>query len=106
MNKIINPDKSQWPELLQRPTQTIEAIETTVTSIFDDVKRNGDDGIKRYTSIFDGVELDDLYVSSEEILSASSQISKELKTAIDLAKKNISTFHTAQKTNKNVIVTV
>ena len=106
MNKILNPDKSKWKVLLQRPTQTIEAIETTVNSIFDDVKRNGDDGIKRYTSIFDGVELSDLYVSSEEISLASSQISSELKAAIDLAKNNISTFHTAQKTTKKVVTTV
>jgi len=106
MNKILNPDKSKWQVLLQRPTQTIEVIETTVTSIFDDVKRNGDDGIKRYTSIFDGVELSDLYVSSEEISEASSQISDELKTAIDIAKNNISTFHTAQKTDKVIIETV
>ncbi|NOR27877.1 MAG: histidinol dehydrogenase [Lutibacter sp.] len=106
MNKIINPPKSEWSILLQRPTQTIEAIETTVNSIFDDVKRNGDDGIKRYTSIFDGVDLGKLYVSQEEILAASTQISNELKAAIDLAKNNISTFHTAQKTAKNIITTV
>jgi len=53
--------------MLKRPTQTIEAVENTVTSIFDDVKRNGDDGIKRYTAIFDGVSLDDLCVSEKEI---------------------------------------
>ncbi|MFK5959494.1 MAG: histidinol dehydrogenase [Lutibacter sp.] len=106
MKKIINPDKNQWQILLQRPVQTIEAIETTVTSIFDDIKRNGDDGIKRYSSIFDDVELDEFYASSEEILAASSQISSELKRAINLAKNNISTFHTAQKTTKKVVITV
>ena len=62
MNKIINPPKKEWSKLLERPTQTIESIETTVTAIFDDVKRNGNDGVKRYTSIFDGVELDELFV--------------------------------------------
>ena len=106
MKKIINPAKSKWQAILQRPTETIDSIEATVTSIFEDVKRNGDDGIKRYTSIFDGVELDELYVSEEEILAASSQISNELKSAISLAKNNISTFHTAQKTSKKIITTV
>lgn len=106
MNKIINPPKNEWVKLLQRPTQTIEAIETTVTSIFDDVKRNGNDGVKRYTSIFDGVDLDDLYVSEQEFLAAEKEISSELKNAINFAKNNISIFHKAQKTNINVVTTV
>jgi len=105
MNKIINPIKSEWLTLLQRPAQTIEAIEITVTSIFDDVKRNGDDGIKRYTSIFDGVELDELYVSDKEFLAAEKEISSELKDAIALAKYNIEKFHSAQKTRKVVVET-
>ena len=100
MKKVINPSKSEWLELLQRPTQTIESIETTVTAIFDDVKRNGNDGVKRYTSIFDGVELDELFVSEEEVLEAEKLVSDELKAAIQTAKKNISAFHSAQKTDK------
>ncbi len=106
MNKIINPPKSEWSELLKRPTQTIEAIETTVTSIFDDVKRNGDDGIKRYTSIFDGVELDEIYVSDNEFLAAEKEISSKLKDAISLAKHNIEKFHSAQKTKKIIVETI
>ena len=93
MNTIINPQKSEWSEILQRPTQTIEAIETTVNSIFDDVRRNGNDGIKRYTSIFDGVELDEIFVSEEEVVEAEQLVSEELKEAINLAKSNIEKFH-------------
>lgn len=100
MKKIINPSKSDWPQLIERPTQTVEAIEETVTSIFDDIKRNGNDGVKRYTSIFDGVELDDFFVSEKEVLEAESQISEELKAAIEVAKSNIYKFHAAQKTIK------
>jgi histidinol dehydrogenase len=106
MNKIINPAKSDWSTILQRPTQTIESIEETVISIFDDVKRNGDEGINRYTSIFDGVELDDFYISDEEIREAKSKISEELKRAISLAKGNIEKFHSAQKTDKVYVETV
>ena len=65
MKKIINPPKNEWLAILKRPTQTIEAVENTVTSIFDDVRRNGNDGVKRYTEIFDGVSLDDLCVSAK-----------------------------------------
>jgi histidinol dehydrogenase len=105
MKKVINPPKSDWLALLQRPTQTVESIEETVTAIFADVKRNGNDGVKRYTSIFDGVELDDLFVSEAEIEEATQLISEELKQAITVAKANITAFHTAQKTAKVVIET-
>jgi histidinol dehydrogenase len=92
--------------MLKRPTQTIEAVENTVTSIFDDVKRNGDDGIKRYTAIFDGVSLDDLCVSEKEISAAEKAISNELKAAIQQAKSAIEKFHLAQKTDKIFVETV
>ncbi|WP_298263088.1 histidinol dehydrogenase [uncultured Lutibacter sp.] len=105
MNTNINPPKENWSSLLQRPTKTVEAIETTVSSIFDDVKRNGDDGIKRYTSIFDGVELTNIKVTDEEILQAENLISKELKEAIQVAKNNISKFHSSQKTKTHKIET-
>jgi len=105
MRKILNPPKKEWFSIVQRPTQTIESIETTVTSIFEDVKRNGDDGIKRYTSIFDGVVLDEMLISSEEILEAKKEISAELSAAIGKAKRNIEKFHKAQKTAKIIVNT-
>jgi histidinol dehydrogenase len=106
MKKIINPPKKDWKTMLKRPTQTIEAVENTVTSIFDDVKRNGDDGIKRYTAIFDGVSLDDLCVSAKEISAAENALTDELKEAIQQAKKAIEKFHLAQKTGKVYVETV
>jgi len=106
MKKIINPPKKEWLAILKRPTQTIEAVENTVTAIFDDVKRNGDDGVKRYTAIFDGVSLDDLCVSAKEISAAEKAISNELKAAIQQAKSAIEKFHLAQKTGKVFVETV
>lgn len=100
MKKIINPLQTNWSKILRRPTQTVEEIENTVIEIFDDIKRNGNDGIKRYTSIFDGVELENLEVSKEEIKDAEIEVSNELKDAIAVSKENIYNFHFAQKTEK------
>lgn len=105
MNKVINPPKNEWSQILERPTQTVEAIEETVTSIFDDIRRNGNDGVKRYTSIFDGVELDDIFVSEAEVIEAEQLVSEDLKEAIKAAKANIYKFHAAQKTAKIVTET-
>ena len=106
MKKISNPPKSDWTKILERPTQTIESIEATVISIFDDVKRNGDAAVRKYTSIFDGVELNNFYISKDEFVQAEKLISEELKSAIGVAKSNIEKFHSAQKTSKVYVETM
>lgn len=100
MNIIENPERKRWSELLMRPTQTVNAIETTVNQVFDDVNRNGDKAISKYTQLFDGVNLEEIIVSEKEINQAAQIVSSELKAAIKQAKSNIEKFHSAQKTQK------
>ena len=100
MKTIKYPNKNTWSELLKRPTQTVNDIESTVNQIFEDVQRNGDIAIKKYTSLFDGADLQSNLVTTQEIEEASSKLSTELKAAINQAKSNIETFHKAQKTEK------
>ena len=55
MKIINNPPKKEWAQILQRPTKTVDDIENTVNQIFDDVQRNGDKAVEKYTQLFDGV---------------------------------------------------
>lgn len=105
MKTIKYPNKNTWSELLKRPTQTVNDIESTVNQIFEDVQRNGDIAIEKYTSLFDGADLQSNLVTVQEIEEASSKLSSELKAAINQAKSNIETFHKAQKTEKVSIET-
>ncbi len=105
MKTIINPQKSTWSQLLQRPTKTVDDIEKTVTEIFTEVKKEGDKAIQKYTQLFDGVTLENNLVSEAEIEEAVSLVSDELKEAIILANKNITVFHNAQKTDKVFVET-
>ncbi|MBW2962761.1 histidinol dehydrogenase [Mesonia aestuariivivens] len=98
MKIIKNPLAENWEELLKRPTQTIDDIEATVNQIFTEVQSNGDQAISKYTSLFDGISLENIQVSIKEIQQAEKEISTELKAAIQLAKDNITKFHAAQKT--------
>ncbi|MCM5662938.1 histidinol dehydrogenase [Galbibacter mesophilus] len=100
MQKIYNPEQETWAELLKRPTKTVEDIEETVNEVFNEVKTKGDNAVKKYTSLFDGVSLDNNLVSSEEIEEATKKVSEALKEAISIAKENIAKFHKAQKTDK------
>lgn len=105
MKKIINPNPESWPQLLTRPTQTVEDIEETVKTVFKDVQTNGDKAITKYTQQYDGVVLDTMYACAKEIENATNALSQELKDAIQLAKNNIEKFHTAQITKKIAIET-
>ncbi|WP_339834525.1 histidinol dehydrogenase [uncultured Flavobacterium sp.] len=105
MNKIYNPQPKKWEEILKRPTQTFDDVEETVKQIFKEVQRKGDKALAKYTSYFDGVELESFLVTTDEIQKAESEISQDLKDAIQLAKSNIYNFHKAQKTEKISIET-
>jgi histidinol dehydrogenase len=109
-NIFINPERNQWNEILKRPTIDTKSLESTVTAILEDVRLNGDVAVKKYIKQFDKVELNELKVNEAEIEEAVGLVDEELKTAIQLAKKNITLFHEAQKdvvrqiqTTKNVL---
>lgn len=105
MKRIDYPKREDWPSIVKRPTQTVDDIEATVLQIFEDVQRNGDKAIAKYTSMFDGVAVDQLLVTQDEIYEATEHVSEELKSAIQLAKSNIEAFHSAQKTEKIFVET-
>ena len=100
MNKIYNPKREDWKNVLRRPTQTVADIEGLVTTIFNEVSEEGDTTLKKYTQQFDKVSLENMLVLDVEIEDAKAIVSDELKSAIQLAKSNIEVFHKAQKTGR------
>ena len=104
--KIVRyPEKSQWKSILERPHIDAARLGSTVSSILEDVKRNGDDAVKKYEEQFDHVCLQSLSVSKEEMDEAALLVSDKLKDAIRLAYHNIKVFHEAQLTSPAKIET-
>ena len=121
MSRIfINPSKEQWAEIIQRPVFDSKPLEKTVSGILSDVKQHGDAAVKKYALQFDKVNFNEpvgtvgqtgsqtgcpvpqlnpqtLHVSQEEITEAILSVSDELKSAIQIAKDNITKFHEAQR---------
>ena len=97
MKLINNPDRSQWAEILKRPTLNTENLFDTVRGIIDRVRAEGDAAVLAFEEQFDKVKLASLAVSDDEWQEAETLLSDELKAAIRLAKQNIETFHTAQR---------
>ena len=97
MQVIKYPTRATWSDIIQRPTQSLETIEQKVIPILQEVKSRGDEALKRYSGLFDGVEIDSFLVTIEEINKAVNSVSEELKEAITIAYKNIHMFHQQQQ---------
>jgi len=107
MLKLIKyPERSEWNDLLKRPAMETASLEASVGAVLKEVKENGDEAVRRFTTIFDKVVLEKLEVSEEEIKNAISATSPELKDAIQNAAKNIQTFHEAQLEEEAAIETM
>jgi histidinol dehydrogenase len=106
MEIIKYPTKEIWKDILKRPAIDTTSLETTVQSVLSDIKANGQSAVNKYTLQFDKVNISNVLVSDSEFIEAEKQISKELKEAIQLAKSNIETFHSAQKEEVKIIETM
>jgi histidinol dehydrogenase len=105
IRKVVNPGVEQWPELVQRPVQQLATIEPVIQQIFDQVQAEGDAGLRALTQRLDGVALDSLWVSPEELAAAPAQVTPELQAAIRQAAQNIETFHRRQREAEVVVET-
>ena len=96
MQAYLNPNSSEWRLLTKRPTASYKSLEPLVTSVFDSVKKQGDQSIIDYTAQFDGIRQDDFKVKTDEFEKANAAVPGGLKKAIQNAKANIACFHKAQ----------
>jgi len=92
-----NPARKDWPKILERPTFESQSLEEKVSGILKDIKTFGDTAVKRFTTQFDKVTLENPKVEAAEIAKAIDQVPEELKQAIRQAKRNIEAFHLSQK---------
>ena len=96
MNKILYPGKEKWMKILERPENRGEDLDKVCKAVFDEVKRDGDEALKKYTWYFDRVKLECFEVTENEFQRAEREVNAELKEAIRVAKGNIEEFHKIQ----------
>ncbi len=86
---VTNALGSQLP----RPNLAGEGPVAEVRAIVADVRAHGDSALREYTRRFDGVELDRLAVSPEEIAAAPGRIEAGLLEALTAARDSIDAFY-------------
>ncbi len=96
MEILVNPDRSRWMELCQRPSSDNPVVRERVEAIIERVKTRGDEALKALSLEIDRRPLDAIEVSQEEFDEAEAAVKMEVKQAIARAMANILAFHKAQ----------
>jgi histidinol dehydrogenase len=97
MEILEYPLPGQWAEIAKRPALETERLFDAVRTIIEKVRTGGDRALLEYASTFDNVDLESLVVTEAELKEAEAGVGIELKSALYLAKRNIETFHSAQR---------
>lgn len=91
------PQRSEWADIIKRPTFDNIQLRDLVSNLLDDIRREGDAMIRQLEAQFDHCDLLDIRVSEDEFKEASKSISEDLAYAIRQAAHNISRFHESQR---------
>ncbi len=94
--EILKYNDIDLKETIKRSEQDVNNVLDTVSEILNNIRDNGDESIKSYTEKFDGVIIDELKVSSDEIKQAYNTLDDDLLAALKQAAKNIEKFHKKQ----------
>ncbi|MHA6247796.1 histidinol dehydrogenase [Pontibacter sp. CAU 1760] len=96
MRNLINPERGVWQELVTRPTKNLAELEPGIGQTFKLVQEQGDAALLELAATYDGVQLEQLLATPEEIIAAEGMLPADLKGAILQAFSNIQLFHTQQ----------
>ena len=98
MIRIYRDGELNDSELLKRNEPKTD-VAGVVAAILADVRAHGDGAVLRYTEKFDGVRLETMLVSPEEIDEALAATEPEFLDTLRLAERNIREYHEKQLRN-------
>ena len=49
MQKILYPEREKWTRILGRPENKGEDLDKVCKAVFDEVRRDGDEALRKYT---------------------------------------------------------
>src|SRR5512133_900490 len=106
MKVFENPPRGDWNKILARPALNTYRLEEAVLNVLEQVKAHGDDAVRKFTKDFDGVYLENLKVTPEEIAEAEASLPAPVKKSITSAINNIDKFHRSQLVQEKSIETM
>ena len=104
MIPIFNFDDLAPEAFLNRDIRAEANVDAAVDAVLADVRENGDAALKAYTARFDGVALESLRVTEEEIEAAWNSLDSEFIKTLEMAAENIRHFH-EQQVHRDFVLT-
>ncbi|MCI2056331.1 MAG: histidinol dehydrogenase [Oscillibacter sp.] len=104
MIKILDFNTLNPAEILNRDIRAEEDVSRAVDEILTNVRKNGDSALRSYAKRFDGVDVEDLVVTREEIDAAKARLDPYFLETLSEAADNIRTFHEKQ-VHQNFVLT-
>jgi histidinol dehydrogenase len=98
--RIIRTDREKKAflhSLRKRAPGSRPEIESKVKGILDDVRRNGDKAVLKYTKKFDSLKTKHVAIEAEEISECAARADRKVVAALKLSAKRIRAFHNKQK---------
>lgn len=96
MIRILNYGEVSNEELFRRGVSAAD-VSGTVAQVIADVRQNGDRALLEYAEKYDGVKLNTIVVSREEMDRATQEVEPALLETLRKAAANIRRFHLQQK---------
>lgn len=97
IKNIKDLSEDELSRLIDREV-SLSDLMPNVSEIVEDVGRNGDEALSRYTEKFDGVKIEEFRVPEEEIEKAFDELEMDLTLSLERAAENIYSFHDEQRT--------
>jgi len=97
--KIYKKSLSELKNIVQTKTRQLNdpQISKSVSEIIENVIENGDQAVKEYEKKFDNVDIENFKLPQSVIDEAYDNLAGDVKDALLLAKKNITSFHEKEK---------
>jgi histidinol dehydrogenase len=105
MKRLVYPGQENITAALARPSAAGRDIDGTVREILAMVRSEGDAALRKLSERFDGYAPASFKVDEETIQEAGENIAPELREALRQAYANISSFHSAQLTGSEPVMT-
>ena len=97
--KILNINSKNFDKTLEgllfQRKKKIKSSSTSIKSIIDDVKKNGDKALLKYEKKFNQNSI--IVPTPKQIFKSARSLNKKIKSAIDQAYSRIYKFHSLQK---------
>src|SRR5947209_9097021 len=102
VQRLADLEAGEYTRLMQRSAADMQRVLPQVQAIMEAVRERGDAAVREFSARFDGVQLYDLRVSTEEMAAARQLVGPELMKSLQHARTNLERFHCQQLPQEQV----